>query len=317
MKRPEMKRPEMKERRTVSIIAVACLVLSLAASSVTLHLADKRRPQATLDEVLFLNSPKVIKRLSLGYDGLMACIYWTRAVQYFGSRHDVYSASYNLLAPLLEITTHLDPHLIVAYEFGSSFLAAKPPYGAGQPERAIDLMEYGVKNNPDNWRLYYDLGFVYYMDLKDYKKAADAFDRGSRVPNAHPFLKVWAAQMAQHAGEYQTARMLWSATYQNSHDRQIRNNAVEHLRGLRVDEDVDNLQQAISRFKAHTARLPVSMSELASAAGLSKVPADPDGHPYKIMPDGRVEVQVPDDFPFAINGLPPGYKPQPKFHPEN
>jgi hypothetical protein len=23
---------------------------------------------------------------------------------------------------------------------------------------------------------------------------------------------------------------------------------------------------------------------------------------------------VPDDFPFATKGLPPGYKPQPKFH---
>ena len=29
-------------------------------------------------------SPKAVKRLSLGYDGLLADIYWTRAVQYFG-----------------------------------------------------------------------------------------------------------------------------------------------------------------------------------------------------------------------------------------
>jgi hypothetical protein len=108
---------------------------------------------------LFLSSPKVIKRASLGYDGLMACIYWTRAVQYFGYRHHYFATSYNQLAPLLEITTHLDPHLVVAYEFGTSFLAPKPPHGAGEPERAIELMEYGIQNNPDNWKLYYDLGF--------------------------------------------------------------------------------------------------------------------------------------------------------------
>jgi tetratricopeptide (TPR) repeat protein len=304
----------MKPRQKVTMVASACLILSLAASAFVLHRTDRLRPQATLDEVLFLSSPKVIKRASLGYDGLLACIYWTRAVQYFGSRHHSFAASYNLLAPLLEITTHLDPHLLVAYEFGTSFLAPQPPHGAGQPERAIELMEYGIQNNPDNWRLYYDLGFVYYMELRDYKKAAETFERGSHVTNAHPFLKVMAAQMAQHAGEYETARMLWSATYQTTQDKQIRDNAVEHLRALRVDEDVQHLQEAVTRFGERTGRLPLSMAELVAAEGLAGTPVDPDGHPYKLTPEGRVELRVPDDFAFATKGLPPGYKPQPKFH---
>ncbi len=304
----------MKQRQKTTIVASVCLIVSLAASSFLLHRTDKLRPQATLDEVLFLSSPKVIKRASLGYDGLMACIYWTRAVQYFGERHHYYAASYNLLAPLLEITTHLDPHLVVAYEFGTSFLAPKPPHGAGQPERAIELMEYGIQNNADNWRLYYDLGFIYYMELKDYKNAADTFERGSHVPNAHPFLKIFAAQMAQHAGEYGTARMLWTATYQTTQDQQIKQNAVEHLRALRVDEEVQHLQEAVTRFGERTGRLPASMSELLAAEGLAGTPVDPDGHPYKLTPEGRVEVRVPDDFPFATKGLPPGYKTVPKFH---
>ncbi len=243
----------MKQRRKTSTIAGACLILSLAAASVVLHRADQIRPQGTLDEVLFLNSPKVIKRASLGYDGLVACIYWTRAVQYFGDRHRTYAASYNLL-------------------------------------------------------------FVYYMELKDYKKAAEAFERGSHVPNAHPFLKVLAAQMAQHAGEYQTARMLWSATYQTTQDQQIRDNALEHLRALKVEEDVEHLQQGVTRFGERTGRLPASMAELLAAEKLPGVPVDPDGHPYKMTPEGRIEVRVPDDFPFATKGLPPGYKPQPRFH---
>jgi hypothetical protein len=304
----------MKPRQKVTMVAGACLILSLAASAFVLHRTDRLRPQATLDEVLFLSSPTVIKRASLGYDGLLACIYWTRAVQYFGYRHHSFAASYNLLAPLLEITTHLDPHLLVAYEFGTSFLAPQPPHGAGQPDRAIELMEYGIQNNPDNWKLYYDLGFVYYMELRDYKKAAETFERGSQVPNAHPFLKVMAAQMAQHAGEYETARMLWSATYQTTQDKQIRDNAVEHLRALRVDEDVQHLQEAVTRFGERTGRLPLSMAELVAAEGLAGTPVDPDGHPYKLTPEGRVELRVPDDFAFATKGLPPGYKPRPKFH---
>jgi tetratricopeptide (TPR) repeat protein len=304
----------MKQRRKVSMIAGSMVIVCLAASAVVLHRTDQLRPQATIEDVLYLNSPKMLKRASLGYDGLLADIYWTRAVQYFGGRHHNDAHSYNLLFPLLNITTHLDPQLIVAYEFGASFLAPAPPEGAGQPERAVQLMEYGIQNNPDNWKLYYDLGFVYYMNLKDYRKAAEAFDRGSKVPDAHPFLRVLAAQMAEHAEDFDTARMMWTATYQNSQDKMIRANAVEHLRGLRVDDDVTHLQEAVTRFGQSKGRLPASMAELAAAERLPGIPVDPDGHSYKLTPEGRVEVRVPDDFAFATKGFPPGYTPQPKFH---
>jgi tetratricopeptide (TPR) repeat protein len=303
----------MTSRQKVTLVASFCLILSLAASSFVLHRVDELRTQGALDDVLFLSSPKLIKRASLGYDGLAACIYWTRAVQYFGYRHHYFATSYNLLAPLLEITTYLDPHLLVAYEFGSSFLAPKPPHGAGEPDRAIELMQYGIQNNPNNWKLYYDLGFVYYMELHDYKKAGEAFERGSQVPKAHPFLKVLAAQMAQHAREYETARMLWSATYQTAQDKQIKENALDHLRALRVDEDVQHLQDAVTRFGVRTGRLPASMAELVAAEGLPGTPVDPDGHPYKLAPDGRIELRVPEDFPLATKGLPPGYKLQSKY----
>src|ERR1700728_3226488 len=235
----------MKQRRKVSIIAGACAIFSLAATALLLHRIDQLRPQSTLEDVLYISSPKALKRASLGYDGLLADIYWTRALQYFGLRLHNQTGSYALLAPLLEITTQLDPHLILAYEFGASFLAPDPPNGAGKPERAVKLMECGIQNNPDDWKLYYDLGFVYYMNLKDYAKAAEVFQRGSEVPNAHPFMRLLAAQMAEHAHDFSTARMLWSATYQNTRDKEIRANAVEHLRALRVDEDVTQLQEAV------------------------------------------------------------------------
>jgi tetratricopeptide (TPR) repeat protein len=301
----------MKSRRQTTFIAGGCLVISLIMSILILRRVDQIRPQATLDEVLYISSPKVLERASLGYNGLMADIYWTRTVQYFGQRHYRSAESYNLLAPLLEITTHLDPHLLVAYQFGASFLAPKPPSGPGQPDRAVQLIEYGIQNNPNEWRLYYNLGFVYYMELNDYAKAAEAFERGSRVPNAHPFLKLLAAQMAQHAGEYETARTLWIATYQTTRDRHIRSNAVEHLRALQVDEEVTRLQSVVTRFGKRTGRLPSSMSELALAQRLQGIPVDPDGNPYKLTSQGRIVVEHPDDFPFINKGVPPGYKPAP------
>jgi len=303
----------MNPRRQTTWIAAALLAGSLAASATLLHRIDRIRPQATLQEVLFISSPTVLKRASLGYDGLLADIYWTRTVQYFGNRHSNSVDNYALLGPLLEITTHLDPHLVVAYQFGGSFLAPQPPQGAGEPGRAIQLMEYGIRNNPNDWKLYYNLGFVEYMEIKDYAKAADAFARGSQVPGSHPFLKVLAAQMAQHAGDFGMARMLWTATYQSTQDKQIRENAYKHLRALRVDEDVTHLQHAVTLFGERTGRLPASLQELIASEGLPGIPVDPDGHPYKFTPDGRFELQHPDDFEFATKGLPLDYKPAVKF----
>lgn len=304
----------MTSQRRTALIATASLMLCMTASVLTLRRVDQIRPRATLEDVLYINSPKVVKRVSLGYDGLMACIYWTRAVQYFGQRFHDRSLSYNELAPLLEMTTQLDPHLIVAYQFGASFLAPRPPFGAGEPERAIQLMEFGIQNNPQEWHLYYDLGFVYYMQLKDYAKAADAFERGSQVAGAHPFMKVMAAQMAQHAGEFDTARMLWRATYQSSQDKLIQQNAIDHLRALKVDEDVTNLQNAVARFGQKVGRLPYSMSELAAVEKWPGIPIDPDGNPYTMDHDGRILLKNPESFSFATRGLPPGFKPVAKFH---
>lgn len=305
----------MNRRKQTTILATACVVFSMIACVLLLQQIDRIRPREIADDQIYISSPRLVRRASLGFDGLMACIYWTRTVQYFGHRHFLREHSYNELAPLLEITTALDPHLYPAYQFGATFLAPAPPNGAGQPDRAVRLIEYGIQHNPDNWQLYYNLGFVYYTELKDYKHAGEMFARGSAVPGAHPFMKILAAQMAQHAEDFQTARLLWSAAYQSTKEADIRQNAIEHLRAIQVDEDVTNLQNAVTRFVEANRRIPASLWEIAAAEHLQGIPVDPDGNPYELSVDGEVLVAKPDDFPFLTKGTPPGYKPGlPKFH---
>jgi tetratricopeptide (TPR) repeat protein len=308
----------MKPSRRITVIASVLLIVCLLTSVFALRQLDRLRTGATLQEVLLISSPKVLKRLSLGYDGLLADVYWTRAVQYFGSKHYAGARRYDLLAPLLEITTTLDPHLTVAYEFGANFLAPKPPNGGGMPERAIELVDYGIRNNPNDWHLYYNLGFIYYTELQDYPKAADAFARGSKVPGAHPFLRIMAAQMAQHGGELEMARLMWATTYQSTTERNVKANAVAHLRALQVDEDVTNLERLVSFYREKNGHLPSTLSDLQTAAMLRVLPLDPLGNPYKLMPDGTVEVRDPDHLPFITKGTPPDYAaPPPKFLPSD
>jgi hypothetical protein len=85
---------------------------------------------------LLLSSGTVLKRLSLGYDALLADIYWTRAVQYYGSNAGIPGVKFPLLWPLLDITTTLDPKLTPAYRFGAVFLSEQSP--VGKPARLAD-----------------------------------------------------------------------------------------------------------------------------------------------------------------------------------
>src|SRR5947199_8502636 len=109
----------MRALRQITVVFSVLLIACIAGSVLLLRGLDRLRSHATLEEVLYIPSPKVMKRLSLGYDGLLADIYWTRAVQHFGNKLNVGAENFNLLAPLLEITRVLDPHLVVAYEYGS------------------------------------------------------------------------------------------------------------------------------------------------------------------------------------------------------
>ena len=294
-------------RRPVAALLVCVMVASLAGVVLLRRHIDRLREGATLQEVLYLPSARALKGLSLGYTGLMADIYWTRAVQYFGGHHAAHAQQYKLLAPLLDITTTLDPHLIIAYRFGATFLAQKPPEGAGDPKGAVELIERGIRENPDTWQLYYELGFLNYMELHDPAGAAQAFQRGADIPHSHPFLRVLAAAMAQHAGERQTARALWMTTYQTTDDRMIKENAVKHLRALDVDDEVIQLQQVVDTYREKTGTPPASMAELVQAGYLRGIPVDPLGRPFKIV-DGRVEVADPTALPFITEGLPTGQK---------
>jgi len=300
----------MSVSRKVTLVAGTLLLMSAVSSVLLLQQLDRVRSGATLQEFLYISSPKMLKRLSLGYEGLLADIYWTRAVQYYGGAHYSGGGRYQLLWPLLNITTQLDPHIIPAYEYGATFLTARPPTGAGMPQHAIELMEYGIRNNPDDWHLYNNLGFIYYMDLKDYPKAADAFLRGSEKPGAHPVMKILAAQAAQHGGEMRTAAMLWETMLETTHDRYVRENAQLHLQALKVDHDVTQLEQLAAIYRQKAGHAPASFLDMERAGLLRGMPIDPLGNPYRLAADGHIFVAEPDRLPFVEKGLPPGYTPR-------
>lgn len=285
-------------RRTTAVFATV-LVAAMAGCVALLGPMDRVRTSSN-EGTLYIPSPSVVKKLSLGYGGLVADVYWTRAVQYFGERHYRGAMSYDLLFPLLDITTTLDPHLLVAYQFGSMFLSLQPPDGAGQPDKAVELVERGIRDNPNVWALYYNLGFIYY-NMGAYSQASQSFARGSQVPGANPALAVLAAMTAERGGSPEAARLLWTKLYESSDNRSIRNNALQHLMALEVVEEIPLLEDRVGKFHDQMGRYPSNLEEMVAAGWLRAVPLDPTGDPYVLLADGHVEVRSPGTKPFMKN----------------
>jgi hypothetical protein len=250
---------------------------------------ERSAEQLTKDE-LTLRSPAVMKKLSLEYAPLLGAIYWTRVVQYYGEKHRLHDQNIELLWPLLDITTTLDPHLLVAYRFGAIFLSDAPPRGAGKPDEAVKLLERGMQANPEYWRFYQDLGNVYYFDKKDYLKASQAFEAGSKYPGTPPWMKIMAAKIAAEGESLETSYALWMDIYQTTTDKDVRKNAEEHLRLVKAEMDLREIDRLAAEYEKKTHRRAGSISDLMQEGLLSGRPRDPEGFPYVLDESGHAAI---------------------------
>ena len=283
----------MKSQNPIAWLLLLVLPLGFAGIWRLQHDIDAQRVSLSeeRDDVL-LRSGKLMKVMSLEYAPLLADIYWTRVVQYYGNKHVRGQANLELLWPLLDITTTLDPNLLISYRFGAMFLSQAPPSGAGRPDLAVNLIERGIQTNPDYWRLYEDLGFIYYFDLKDYKKASDAFLEGSKKPNALLWMKVMAAKVAAEGESLETSVFLWKDIYNTASDPSVKKNALMHLQLLKVKEDCRQLDLLADEYAKRFGKRPARMGDLVQAGLLRGIPGDPLGFPYIFGEDEKAELNL-------------------------
>lgn len=226
-------------------------------------------------DVLYLWSGEYVRRLCPGFEDLMADVYWLRTVQYFGGQKHAGSTRFDLLEPLTEITVTLDPRFEMAYHFGAIFMAEPLPHGAGQPERAIALLDRGARAT-GSWRLRQMQAYLTFVFLKDTRKAADILMEAARMPGAAYWLEALAARMLQSRGERDVARAIWKNMVEQS-SGQIRANAETHLRVLDAFDGAEALQTQVEAFRKRHGRVPLTMDELTGG----RVPRDPAGVPFE------------------------------------
>ena len=114
--------------------AIVCLVGAVVLQTVRDRTYATREQVA--ERILYVHSGEAVKRMALGFDALAADVYWIRAIQHYGGDRRTGSGPrrYELLYPLLDLTTTLDPYFTIAYRFGAIFLSEAVPGGPGRPD---------------------------------------------------------------------------------------------------------------------------------------------------------------------------------------
>ncbi len=271
------------------------LVLLLPAVPWTQAQVDRRTGEfRAQEEVLYLWSGTHVKRLFPGFEGLAADLYWLRTVQYFGGQR-LFAAHkrFDLLRPLIEITTTLDPRLEMAYRYGAIFLSEASPVGAGRPREGMEVLEAGVRNNPGSWRLRQDLGFFHYIYLHDSVRAAAVLNEAADLPGAAFWLRTLAADLLAKGGERANSRRMWQQMYEQAEPGILKENARLRLRILDSRDLADRLTQLVGDLERRTGRRPARLGELR-AAGLWRGPlVDASGTPFGYdREEGRVFVDL-------------------------
>jgi tetratricopeptide (TPR) repeat protein len=295
------------QRPAFFTVAMVALIVVFVSSAVV-----RDRVYAVTDpetELLYIPSGPVLERMALSFDALLADVYWIRALQVYGGtrRSDSDTKNYDLLGPLLDITTTLDPEFNAAYRFGAIFLAEAYPNGPGRTDLAVALLKKGIERNPDRWEYYMDIGFIYYWWVKDFERAAEWFDRAADVPGASWWLRSLAANTLAAGGSRESSRMLWGQMYDSAEPEWIRNEATRRLTQLQALDDIDQLIAAAQRFFELESRSPASWEELVQTRMLSGIPLDPTGRPY-VLDSRNGTINVSEDselFPLPGETLPP------------
>jgi tetratricopeptide (TPR) repeat protein len=268
--------------KTVGLALV--VVVGMACAVLLLRWTDTLRPPAdpnAIDESLYLNG-KTARRISLGFNGLMADWYWMRSLQYVGKKiintpEDVQIDSLGklnlkLLAPLLDTATTLDPEFMDPYEYAAMVLPEV------DVQQAIRITQKGIDANPNAWKLYHHLGYIYWQQ-HDYQAASEMYGRGARIPGAPAWMEAMKAKMVGDGGSRATAREIYKRMYEQAGEEQVKEMARKRLLQLDSFDQRDILRKLFADYKTRTGKCPDSWREIEPVLRALRIPVDQSGAP--------------------------------------
>jgi tetratricopeptide (TPR) repeat protein len=196
-----------------------------------------------------------------------------------------------LLPPLLDTATTLDPQFIEPYEYAAIVLPGI------DVQQAIRLTQKGIDANPNAWRLYHQLGYIYWRQGQ-FQTAGEMYGRGAQISGAPAWMEAMKAKMIAEGGSRTTAREIYTRMYEQSTEEQVREMARKHLLRLDSLDQQDGLRKLFGAYQTRTGKCPESWRELEQIFRALRIPVDqsgapldPSGAPY-LLKAGKCDVEL-------------------------
>jgi tetratricopeptide (TPR) repeat protein len=109
-------------------------------------------------------------------------------------------------------------------------------YFARQPQAAVSLLERGAAANPDRWELPHDLGRYYYLEVQDYDRALQWWERAAKLPDRPDYLPRFVARLYARTGQTETVLELWSELYRTAQNDSVRSLALQEIERLKAGQ---------------------------------------------------------------------------------
>jgi hypothetical protein len=231
---------------------------------------------------------RVVRVASLGFERLIADLFWLRTVFYVGDEQ-VAKAGYPDAARLARLVTDIDPYFWTAYVHLNAVLTVLAP----DPDSAIDLLEKAERNGADQWRIYFLQGFNHFFYRNDFPRAADYMSEAAHR-GGPGYLTFLASRLYSRSGDPETAIAVLRARISQAESGKVKKRLQRRLRSVVISRDLEILDRAIDELTRHQGRAPVDLQELVGAGLLTHVPLDPAGRPYAVR-DGRAYTSVKYD----------------------
>lgn len=285
-----------QSRSTLALVVV--LIAGMAGVVFLARWIDAHHPpagQLAEAEQLYL-SGNTVRRMSLGFNGLVADWYWMRSLQYVGQKildfpievplDSMGQLNLTLLAPLLDTATTVDPQFKEPYVYAAVVLADV------DPERAIQIMRKGIAANPSVWRFHQHLGYIYWK-RKNYQAASETYSEGAAIPGAPQWMEAMKAKMLADGGSRNVAREIYRQMFEQAEDAEVKEIARRRLLQLDSFDQRDALDKVLSMYKSKANRCPSSWQQIEPALRALRfrldaagAPVDPSGVPYVLVKSG-------------------------------
>ena len=161
--------------------------------------------------------------------------------------------------------------------------------------KAIELASKGIANNPNQWRLYQHLAYIYWK-LGRYDEAAETYGKGSQIAGSAPFMKMMSASMKTEGGSRETARTIYRQMLDGAEDEQVRITAERRLQELDSLDERDAIDRVLTEFKEKNSRCANSFAEILPM--LTKVNL-PNNRDFRINKSNQLV--DPSDAPYLLD----------------